>query len=84
MIVVKFLKEENRAVINDENVVIGECHFIENENTWNIVHTGVDSKYQGQGLAKRLVECVIENAKIYNKKLIADCHYARNVIENNK
>lgn len=84
MIVVKFLKEENRAVIYDENVEIGECNFIENENTWNIVHTGVDSKYQGQGLARKLVECVIENAKIYNKKLIADCSYARKVIENNK
>lgn len=84
MIDVKFLKEENRAVIYDENVVIGECNFIENENTWNIVHTGVDSKYQGQGLARKLVECVIENAKIYNKKLIADCSYARKVIENNK
>ena len=84
MIVVKFLKEENRAVIYDENVEIGECNFIENENTWNIVHTGVDSKYQGQGLARKLVECVIENAKLYNKKLIADCSYARKVIENNK
>lgn len=84
MIDVKFLKEENRAVIYDENVEIGECNFIENENTWNIVHTGVDSKYQGQGLARKLVECVIENAKIYNKKLIADCSYARKVIENNK
>ena len=84
MINIKFLKEENRAVIYDENVEIGECNFIENENTWNIVHTGVDSKYQGQGLARKLVECVIENAKIYNKKLIADCSYARKVIENNK
>ena len=84
MINIKFLKDENRAVIYDEDTEIGECNFIEKENTWNIIHTGVDSKYQGQGLARKLVECIIENAKKYNKNLIADCSYAKKVIENNK
>lgn len=83
MIDVKFLKDESRAVIYDGNSEIGECNFIENENVWNIIHTGVDSKYQGKGLARKLVECVIENAKKYNKTLIADCSYAIKVIENN-
>lgn len=84
MINIKFLKDENRAVIYDKDTEIGECNFIEKENTWNIIHTGVDSKYQGQGLARKLVECIIENAKKYNKNLIADCSYAKKVIENNK
>ena len=84
MINIKFSKSENRAVIYDENVEIGECSFIENEDTWNIVHTEVNSNYQGQGLARKLVECIIENSKMYNKNLIADCSYAKKVIENNK
>lgn len=84
MINIEFLKNENRAVIYDENIEIGECNFLEIENTWNIIHTAVDSKYQGQGLARKLIECIIENAKEQNKKLIADCSYARKVIENNK
>ena len=84
MIDVKFLKEENRAVIYDEEIEIGECNFLEEENTWNIVHTEVDNKYQGQGLARKLVECIIENSKKYNKKLLADCSYAKKVIENIK
>ena len=84
MINIKFLKEENRAVIYDENKEIGECNYIENENTWNIVHTVVDTNYQGQGLARKLVECIIENSKTYNKTLIADCSYAKKVIESNK
>ena len=84
MINIKFLKEENRAVIYDENKEIGECNYIENENTWNIVHTVVDTNYQGQGLARKLVECIIENSKKYNKTLIADCSYAKKVIESNK
>ena len=84
MINIKFLKSENRAVIYDENVEIGECSFIENEDTWNIIHTEVSKDYQGQGLARKLVECIIENSKIYNKNLIADCSYAKKIIENNK
>ena len=84
MINIKFLKNENRAVIYDEDIEIGECNFLENEGTWNIIHTIVDSKYQGQGLARKLVECIIQKAKEYNKELISDCSYARKVIQGEK
>ena len=84
MINIKFLKNENRAVIYDEDIEIGECNFLEIEGTWNIIHTIVDSKYQGQGLARKLVECIIQKAKEYNKELIADCSYARKVIQGEK
>ena len=82
MIKIEFLKEEHKAVIYDENNKIGECDFIESENTWNIIHTEVDAKYQGQGLARKLVECIIENSKKYDKNLIANCSYAKRLIEN--
>lgn len=78
---IKFIEKENKAIACDEDRKIGECEFIESGNTWNIIHTGVDDKYQGQGIAKRLVECVIKNAEIQNKKIIADCSYAKRVIE---
>ena len=84
MINIKFLKDEKRSVIYDNEIEIGECNFLENEDTWNIIHTVVDSNYQGQGLARKLVECVIENSKEQNKKIIADCSYARKVIESKK
>ena len=73
MINIKFIKKENRAVAYDNKIEIGECKFKEVGDTWNIVHTGVDSKYQGRGIAKRLVKCVIENAEDLNKNLIAEC-----------
>ena len=81
MIDIEFVKEKNKAIALDDNIEIGECVFENLKDTWNIIHTGVDSKYQGQGIARRLVECIIENAKKYNKKLIADCSYAKKVIE---
>ena len=55
MIDIKFIKEENRSVIYDDGIEIGECNFLETESTWNIIHTEVDAKYQGQGLASTSV-----------------------------
>lgn len=84
MITIIFVKEENRAVAYDDNIEIGECTFEETDNEWNIIHTGVDSKYQGQGIARKLVSSIIENAKVYNKNLEATCSYAKNILVNSK
>ena len=81
MISIIFISKENIAVSYDNNIEIGECVFKELENIWNIIHTGVDRKYQGQGIAKRLVKCVIENSKECNKKVIAECSYAKKILE---
>ena len=56
-------------------------YIIEEGEYWNIVHTEVSSLYQGQGIARKLVEKVIENAKLYDRKIIADCSYAKRIIE---
>ena len=83
MVNIKFIRKENRAVAYDNDSEIGECEFKESEDTWNIIHTEVDSKYQGQGIAKILVKCVIENSEKCNKNLIAECSYAKKVLETN-
>ena len=80
MIEIKFEINNNKSVAYDDNAIIGECVFLKSENCWNIVHTEVNNSYQGQGIARRLVESVIENAKVNNKKLVADCSYAKKVI----
>ncbi|MGN1326923.1 MAG: GNAT family N-acetyltransferase [Clostridia bacterium] len=81
MIEIKFDKNNNKSIAYDGNVKIGECDFIELEESWNIVHTEVSNLYQGQGIARKLVESIIENAKQYNKSLIAECSYAKKIIE---
>jgi len=80
MINIIFLKEENRAIAYDDNIQIGECIFEEIDNVWNIIHTRVDNKYRGQGIARKLLDNVIENAKTYNKNLDATCSYAKKVL----
>lgn len=83
MVNIKFIRKENRVVAYDNDIEIGECEFKEIKDTWNIIHTVVDSKYRGQGIAKILVKCVIENSEKCNKNLIAECSYAKKVLETN-
>ena len=52
-------------------------------NIWNIVHTQVDKEYQGQKIARNLVELVVEKAKENNKEIIAECSYAKKIINKN-
>ena len=48
------------------------------------MHTIVNSKYQGQGIARKLVESIIDNAKEAKIKVIADCSYAKKVLDESK
>ena len=81
MIRMEFDKENNRTLAYDNEKKIGECVFVEDDKFWNIVHTEVNNSYQGQGIAKKLVENVIKEASRYNKNVIAECSYAKRVIE---
>ena len=81
MIEIKFDKDNKQAIAYDNNVKIGECNYIESEDCWNIIHTKVSDLYQGQGIARKLVENIIENAQKYEKNIIANCSYAKKVID---
>lgn len=81
MIRIEFDIKNNKSIAYDENTIVGVCEYIVREETWNIVHTEVDNNYQGQGIARKLVECIIEEANKNNKKLISDCSYATRIIK---
>ena len=80
MIDIKFDELKKQAIAYDGDTTIGECDYEEQGDTWNIVHTSVSDSYQGQGIARKLVECIIENAKRKNKKIVADCWYAKKIL----
>ena len=84
MIEIKFNKNENKSIAYDEKTKIGECDYIETEEGWNIVHTEVNKTYQGKGIARKLVEAIIENANKNNQKVVAECSYAKRILEKNK
>lgn len=78
---INFEKEHNQAAAYFDHTLIGVCQFIETEKgIWNIIHTEVDSFYQGQKIAQKLVNAVIKEAQKENKELIAECSYAKKIL----
>ena len=81
MIEIKFDKQKKKSIAYDNDIKVGECHFVEQGDCWNIIHTEVNLSYQGQGIARRLVEVIIENARKYNKDIMSECSYAKKIID---
>ena len=80
MIDIKLDIDTNRAIAIDNNIVIGECNYTVDSNTWNITHTIVSNEYQGQGIARRLVECIIEYTTNNKIHLVSSCSYAEKIL----
>ena len=59
---------------------IGECEFCVSGNTWSIMHTGVRPEHEGKGIARKLVEKVIDAARTKNAKIIPLCPYAKKMM----
>ena len=75
-ITVVFEENANRSAAYDGDKQIGECEFTVSGGTWTITHTGVRPEYGGQGLARRLVEKVIGEARSRVVKIVPVCSYA--------
>lgn len=79
-------EEENRqAVAYDGDKQIGECQYnVDRTGKWVIMHTGVRSEYNGRGIAKRLVEKLIEAARECGVKIVPVCSYAQRIMSNDE
>lgn len=80
MIQIQFEREKQRAAAYDGAALIGCCEVQVSETTWTITHTEVDPSYGGQGIARKLVLCVVEQAKKEDAKVIPVCSYAETVL----
>ena len=76
-----FEEEKRQAAAYDGDKQIGECQYsVDREGKWEIIHTGVRMEYNGRGIAKRLVETVIEAARERGVKIIPVCSYAQRMM----
>jgi hypothetical protein len=65
----------------DGDKPIGECQYnVDRTGNWVIMHTGVRPEYNGRGIAKRLVECIIDAARERDAKIIPVCSYAQRMM----
>ena len=81
MITVRFEKENNCAAAYDDEKQIGICNYQVSGDKWNIYHTFTESEYGGQGIARKMVECVAEQALQSGAALEATCWYAKKVLK---
>ena len=76
-----FEEAERQSAAYDGDKMIGECQYSAAGTTkWIIAHTGVRPEYNGRGIAKRLVECVIAAARERGVKIVPVCSYAQRMM----
>ncbi len=76
--------EDKYLLVDEKEEILAEIDFpLVNDGVIEITHTIVSPSLQGQGIAKRLVEKVLEIAKEKGYKVTASCSYAKHYLEKN-
>lgn len=78
----QFLKGKNNFYLNnDNNEIVAQIIFEESDDDITINHTLVDESMAGKGIAGKLVDRVVQQAREENKKIIPICSYAKARLE---
>lgn len=80
---VKIEFKGNKSVALFGNNEIGVCEFKVTDEGWVIFHTEVNPNYKGQGIAKRLLDAIVNEARNRKIKIIPECSYAKKVMNRN-
>ncbi|MGP1458571.1 MAG: GNAT family N-acetyltransferase [Treponema sp.] len=73
----KIVFEEGRkqSAAYDGEKPVGNCTYEEENGVWRVEHTYVDKDYGGQGIAKKLLDCVLDEARKRSVKIVPVCSY---------
>lgn len=78
----ELLKENQYLLLGENDEILAEIDFpMIKEGVIEITHTIVFPSLQGQGIARKLVEKVLEIAKEKGYRVTASCSYARHYLE---
>ena len=78
----ELLKENQYLLLGENDEILAEIVFpMIKEGVIEITHTIVSPSLQGQGIARKLVEKVLEIAKEKGYRVTASCSYARHYLE---
>ncbi len=72
---IKINKDKSRAEAIEDDKIIGLCEYKINDSVIDIYHTEVDRAYGGRGIAKKLLDEVVNLARNENKKIFPTCSY---------
>ena len=73
---IRYEVEHGRSAAYDKENRVGIAEFEDADGRWVITHTEVDPAYGGQGIARRLIEEVVAEARRAGKKIVPLCSYA--------
>lgn len=80
----------NEFFIEEDGKVIGKIEYTQagkDENGKDLIsvhHTEVSEGYNGRGLAKKLVNAIVDYAREENKLIIPVCTYVKKVVESSE
>lgn len=74
--------EGSRTACYDSGEFVGECAFVENDGKWELNHTFVKKSHEGKGIAKMLLDELLDNARKQGMKIIPACSYVAKVMRN--
>ena len=77
---IRYEAEHCRSAAYDGEKRIGVAEFDARDGRWSITHTEVDPAYGGQGIARRLIEELIEAARSNGTKIVPVCSYAEKMM----
>lgn len=78
----ELLKENQYLLLGENDEILAEIDFpMIKEGVVEITHTIVSPSLQGQGIARKLVDKVLEIAKEKGYRVTASCSYARHYLE---
>ena len=77
---IRYEAEHCRSAAYDGEKRIGVAEFDAQDGRWSITHTEVDPAYGGQGIARRLIEEIIAEARRTGKKIVPVCSDAEKLM----
>lgn len=75
-----FEAEQPRSAAYDKEKLVGVAEIEDTHGCWVITHTEVDPAYGGQGIARRLIEEIVAEARRAEKKIVPLCSYAEKMM----
>lgn len=84
MIRIEYQVDKNRAIALDtdrEDKRVGKIKYVEQDGNWVVNSTFVRPDYTGQGIAKKLLDEIVMQAREKNVKIVPECSYVQHVFE---
>ncbi|WP_017549356.1 GNAT family N-acetyltransferase [Salinicoccus carnicancri] len=74
-------KEDGKLFLEEEHNIIAELIYEEHDDYYDVTSTFTDPEYRNRGLAKDLVDEIVEMARDNDKKIQPTCPYVAAAIK---